>query len=495
MLTIISIDVKKNILITTSIAYANGAPHLGFAMETIEADVIARWHRSRGNNVYFLTGTDENGIKNYQTAKAEGLTTPELVNRNSAEFKRLIDVLNISIDDFIRTTEQRHVLGAQHFWKRIEQNGDLIARDFTGLYCVGCETFLTEKELTEAGECPNHLKKPEEVSEKNIFFKLSNYNDFIIDALESKQITIEPDFRKNEILSLAKEEGLKDVSFSRPKTSLPWGITVPGDEQQVMYVWCDALTNYITALGYGQDDQWKEYWQDGEVIHFIGKDILRFHAGIWPAMLKSAGLPLPKKICVHGFLTSEGHKMSKSLGNIVDPFAMVEEFDGNPDPLRYFLLAEVPFGRDADFSRKRFEEIYNAKLANGIGNLFSRVLTLAEKGGGVAVPQQPNNQELGELVAQVESDGDRLLASGELHLAVQSVFGVVEYLNGEIDRVKPWVNMKQNPESENDNIADWLWGLEQLAKKLSIFLPHTAEIMLTTLKTREKTTLFPRLPK
>jgi methionyl-tRNA synthetase len=387
---------KKNVLVTTSIAYSNGEPHVGFAMECIQADAYARWNRNRGNTVFFLTGTDDHGSKIFRTAEKQSITPQELTDKNSGRFQELIKTLNISHDDFIRTTQERHKKGAKELWKRIDAHQDFLRQDFEGLYCSGCEAFLTEKELVN-GNCPYHLKPPDRVTEENIFFRLSRYSQNVAESLESGKIRILPDFRKTEILQFAKD-GLKDVSFSRPRETLSWGVEVPGDPSQVMYVWCDALSNYITAVGFGANDEWKKYWEEGEVIHFIGKDILRFHAGIWPAMLMSADLPLPQKIAVHGFLTSEGHKMSKSLGNVVDPFIVVDSFGGDPDPLRYFLLAEVPFGRDADYSQKRFLEIYNAKLANGLGNLLSRVLTLSKKAGGVLLSAEVKNPDLKKLL-------------------------------------------------------------------------------------------------
>lgn len=481
---------KKPALITTSIAYVNGAPHVGFAMEAIEADTFARWKRLRGHEVFFLTGTDEHGIKIYRTAEEQGITARELADKNSTAFRELARLLNISHDDFIRTSEDRHIRGAQEFWQRIEKREDLDERPFTGKYCVGCETFYTEKEL-ENGCCPIHLRPPEELTEENYFFRLSRYSEEISSLLSEKKIEVLPDFRAQEILRFA-EDGLKDISFSRPAKSLPWGIPVPGKPDQTMYVWCDALTNYITAVGFGTSDEWKHYWEDGEVIHFIGKDILRFHAAIWPAMLLSAHLPLPSTICVHGFLTSEGHKMSKSLGNVVDPFAVVEEFGGNPDPLRFFLLSEVPFGRDADFSQKRFLEIYNAKLANGLGNLLSRVMTLSEKAGGVTPAEQIHSPKLSEQKNTLSEKVDAFMNRCELHSALQEIFLLVELLNLDLDEKKPWIAMKENPQSMNMEIADWLAVLLFLAEELSPFLPGTAEKMKTAIQSGEKVQLFPR---
>lgn len=481
---------SQNRLITTSIAYVNGAPHIGFAMELIEADAMARWSRARGDKTFFLTGTDEHGSKIYREAKNQNITPQEMTDRNAKPFQDLCQTLAISNDDFVRTTEARHKTGARAIWERIEQNGDLEYHEFEGLYCVGCETFYTPKELVD-GKCPNHLTEPEMLTERNVFFKLSRYSEQIAELIESNTLEIVPDFRKNEILQFAKE-GLKDISFSRPKSVLPWGIPVPNDPEQVMYVWCDALSNYLTAVGYGSNDDWQQYWQDGEVLHFIGKDILRFHAAIWPAMLLSAGLPLPKKICVHGFLTSEGHKMSKSLGNVVDPFAVVQEFGGNPDPIRFFLLSEVPFGRDADFSRKRFLELYNARLANGLGNLFARVITLANK-SGATMPETIADAELAAASKQVAQTIDTHMKACELHHAIEAIFTAVEFLNHDIDRKKPWLTIKTEPEATKQIVADWLLALQQLAREVEIFLPQTGAAMRSGLLALESAILFPRM--
>ncbi len=482
---------SKNILVTTSIAYVNGEPHVGFAMELIQADAYARWNRNRGNHVFFLTGTDEHGSKIFRTAQEQGLTAQELTDKNSQKFQNLAKILNISNDDFIRTTEKRHKKGAQQIWARINDHGDLVRKEFEGLYCVGCETFVTEKELVN-GNCAHHLKPPEVVTEENIFFRLSQYSEKISALIESGTLKIQPDFRKNEILQLAKE-GLKDVSFSRPRSTLPWGVDVPNDDTQVMYVWCDALSNYITAVGFGTNDQWKKYWEEGEVVHFIGKDILRFHAGIWPAMLLSAQLPIPTKICVHGFLTSEGHKMSKSLGNIIDPFQVVDAHGGNSDPLRFFLLSEVPFGRDADYSKKRFLEIYNAKLANGLGNLLSRVLTLSQKAGGVDCPAEAKNPQMKELLLNVSKKIDSHMQKCEFHHALSDIFEIIEFLNLDIDHKKPWISMKQDPTSANESIADWLLALVIVAQEIEPFLPETSKKMNAAITSGEPVVLFPRM--
>jgi methionyl-tRNA synthetase len=361
--------------ITTAIDYVNAKPHIGHALEKIQADVLARYHRAKGDDVWFLTGTDEHGTKNFRTAEIAGKTTQEFVDENSEYFKNLKDVCNLSWDDFIRTTDKnRHWPGVQKLWNKIYEAGDLYKKKYQGLYCVGCEAFVTEKELVD-GKCPIHKKEPEKLEQENWFFKLSKYSKEIESKIKNDELKIIPESRKNEILSFLKS-GLEDISLSRPKNYLSWGIPVPNDPDQVIYVWYDALSNYITAIEYAEEsEKFKKFWPAD--LHVIGKDILRFHAAIWPGMLLSAGLPLPKSIFVHGFITVEGEKMSKTLGNIIDPAELSQKYGS--DAVRYYLLREISTYEDGDYSKKKFEERYNADLANGIGNLVSRVATLGER--------------------------------------------------------------------------------------------------------------------
>ncbi|MBI1957204.1 MAG: methionine--tRNA ligase, partial [Candidatus Niyogibacteria bacterium] len=371
--------------ITTAIAYVNAKPHIGFALELTETDAIARYRRLRGVNVRFLTGTDEHGAKTLRAAEASKKPVREFVDANAAEFKRLGAMLNVSNDDFIRTSdEKRHFPGAQELWKRLDAAGDIYKKMYRGLYCVGHEAFVTPKDLKD-GVCVDHGKAPETIEEENYFFRLSKYRDPILKAIESGTLAIYPETRKNEVVSFLRE-GLEDVSFSRPAKDIPWGVPVPGDAAQTMYVWCDALSNYITALGFGSEDisKFKEFWPAD--LQVIGKDILRFHAVIWPGMLLSAGLPLPKALFVHGHIFSGGKKMSKTVGNVIDPNDLIGRY--NADALRYYLLREIPTFDDGDFTEERFLEAYNAALANGIGNYISRVAKMIEKdfGGSLEKP-------------------------------------------------------------------------------------------------------------
>ncbi|MDD5103733.1 MAG: methionine--tRNA ligase [Candidatus Peribacteraceae bacterium] len=399
--------------ITTAIDYPNAPPHMGHVMEKVLADVTARWFRLRGDEVRFQIGTDEHGVKIQRKAEEENITPQVLVDRNVPLFQDLYRRLQISSDDFIRTTDRRrHWPTVQALWKKLVEAGVLEKRTYTGLYCAGCERFMTKRDLVD-GKCPNHNTAPEEVSEENYFFLLSKDSAWLKKLLAAKKggYAIVPASRAQETLSLI-ESGLEDVSFSRPKSSLAWGIPVPDDPDHVMYVWCDALTNYISgidifglskgpfdsaSLRSGSFDSSKngprpqaedhergpqgrvEWWDDATVTHVIGKDIARFHALIWPAMLKHAGVRTPDRLLIHGFLTSEGQKMSKSIGNVVMPEEVLQKFNGNPDPLRFYLSHEVPVGNDGDFSWKRIEELYDGILRNKLGNLLNRLLVLLKK--------------------------------------------------------------------------------------------------------------------
>ena len=317
--------------ITTAIPYPNGKPHVGFGLEILQADVLARYHRLLGEDVWFLTGTDEHGLKVFRSAQEEGIGFQEYVDRNSAEFAKLKPVLNISYDDFIRTTDRkRHWPGAQQLWRT--DSGDIYSKEYEGLYCVGCEAFINKKDLVD-GECPEHHSKPEIVKEKNYFFKLTKYKKKIKELIESDELKIVPATRKNEILNLLKDS--EDFSVSRPVEKISWGIPVPDDPTQVQYVWFDALANYITAIGYGRDEETFRKWWPADV-HVIGKGIFRFHAIYWPAMLLAAGLPLPKSIYVHGYISIDGEKISKSLGNVISPEEAVSKY--GVDSVRYYLL-------------------------------------------------------------------------------------------------------------------------------------------------------------
>lgn len=448
--------------ITTSIAYVNAGPHVGFAMELLHAETLARYHRLRGDDVFFLTGTDEHGLKIAQVAAERGVWPQELANENSALFRELGQQLGLSNDYFVRTTEEKHVAYAQEMWKKLEAAGDLYKADYEGLYCIGCERFFQEKELLE-GNCPIHKKPVVKVKEENYFFRLSKYADAIKEKIISGELEIVPESRKNEMLSFF-EEGINDVSFSRPRESVKWGIEVPGHPDQLMYVWCDALTNYISVV-----DR-ERYWPAD--VQVIGKDIVRFHAIYWIGMLMSAGMALPKTIMVHGFITSEGEKMSKSLGNVKDPFEYIAKY--GREALRYFLLREIPTLGDGDFSQTRFEIVYNEELANTFGNLVSRVLAMNKKYFSGKVPVRGEDDSFGELVAGAWTRLEAKIKIYDLKAALEVVVELAFAANKYVEDSKPWVLAKENPERLAAVIYNLLEVIRQLALMLQIFIPDTA---------------------
>ena len=449
--------------LTTAIAYVNAPPHIGHALEFIQADMLARYHRLIGDDTFYLTGTDEHGVKIYETAKDAGLTTQELVDKNAEIFKSLEGILNLSNDGFVRTSMDKHKSACQKIWKQMADKGDIYKDVYKGNYCVGCEAYIAEKDLDENGHCPNHKKAPKILEEENYFFKLSRYSDQIKEAIESDTMKVVPESRKNEMLNIIGEDGLRDVSFSRPKDLLPWGVSVPGDDDQVMYVWCDALSNYITEIGYEDEtDLFKKFWPANAQI--IGKDILRFHAGIWIGMLMSIGIEIPKAIYVHGFVTSEGQKMSKSIGNVVDPLEYREKY--GVDALRYYLLREIPTTDDGDFSHQRFVDVYNSELANGLGNLVNRVLMMTERYLDAQVPVAADGEAIYD---DVESFVDRYKKSIDdynLKAACEVVVELVNYANKYIDDKKPWAMAKE----ADKGLSDVLYNLLELVRYIVILL-------------------------
>ena len=379
---------KEPFYITTAISYVNGSPHLGHAYEAILTDVMARFKRLDGYDVMFLTGTDEHGEKVAKTAEQNNMGAQEFADKNAAEFQDMTGLLNISNDDFIRTTEDRHHKAAQALWKKLQDNGDIYLGKYEGWYSIREEGYFTEDELTKIPDTGEYLTpngtEAKWVEEASYFFKLSEYTDKLLDYYEANPEFIQPESRRNEIISFVKG-GLNDLSISRHKDRLHWGIPVPDDEDHVMYVWLDALTNYITAIGYPDEDaeSFKKYWPAN--YHVIGKDIIRFHAVFWPAFLMSAGLELPKTIFAHGFINVQGQKMSKSIGNVLSPIGMVGTY--GLDQIRYFLMREISHGQDGNFSHEQAVTRMNADLANGIGNLAQRTLSMIYKNCDGQIPQ------------------------------------------------------------------------------------------------------------
>lgn len=460
---------KQNtrIFISTAIPYVNSAPHIGFALEIVQADVLARFYRQKGYEVFFLTGTDENSLTNVRAAIKESIPIQAFVERNAQRFWELKSVLNLSFDDFIRTTQERHIKGAQKLWLKCQK--DIYKKKYRGLYCVGCETFYTDRELIE-GLCPEHKTKLELIEEENYFFRLTRYEKEIKKIIESDKLLIIPKIRKNEVLSFINS-GLQDFCISRSKTRAKgWGIEVPNDDSQVIWVWFDALSNYINALGYGDNEEkFNRWWESGgRKIHMIGKGIIRFHAIYWPAMLLSAHLSLPDTIFVHGYITREGQKMSKTLGNIVDPVELVNKF--GTDPVRYYLLREIPAVHDGDYSQRRFKEVYKSELQNSLGNLVQRVSVLAAKN---------NIKNLAKIdlkflkqKEQAYKQLDYLLTSFRFNEAIQIILNLVEFANLYIDQEKPWAKNKKETQAILSNL---LFLIHEINEQLRVFLPDTSK--------------------
>jgi len=484
---------QNKFYITTAIDYVNGAPHIGHALEKIQADAVARHERGKGRSVFFLTGTDEHGAKIARAAAAAGKTPQEFADATSAQFKALKETLNLSWDDFIRTTDrEKHWPGAEFMWRKLEEAGDLYKKSYKGLYCVGHEAFITEKDLVD-GKCRDHLTAPETVEEENYFFRLSKYSKVIGEKIRSGELQIIPESRKNEILSLIDHPGLEDVSFSRPRKDLAWGVPVPGDKAQTMYVWCDALTNYVSAIGYGRNEDWKKWWP--AEVQVLGKDILRFHAAIWPGMLLAAGLALPRKLFVHGHLSVDGQKMSKTIGNVVDPFALVKQY--GTDAVRYYLLREIPSGEDGDFSEEKFRERYNADLANGLGNFAARVLTLGSGMGDLDGGTKPG-AEITAKIAETKAAVDAKMQQFQFHEALAAILGLVSFGDEYVNKSEPW--KIADTVKKKEIVFNLVVLLDNIAAMILPFLPETSAKITqcivwqgSTLTAKKGGALFPRL--
>jgi methionyl-tRNA synthetase len=485
--------------VTTAIPFVNASPHLGFALEIVQADVLARHRRQLGDQVRFLTGTDDNSLKNLQAAEAEGVDVQRLVDRNAAAFAALRGPLALSFDDFIRTSrDPRHRAGVERLWLASAAAGDLYRKQYEGLYCVGCEQFYAPDEL-ERGRCAEHGTRPERVAEENWFFRLSRYQDWLYELIEGGGLRIEPPARRNEVLAFIAG-GLEDFSVSRSRTrARGWGIGVPGDPDQVVYVWWDALGNYINALDYGTDGAAYDHWWIGgdRRVHLIGKGILRFHAVYWPAMLASAGVPPPTHILVHDYLTIEGQKLSKSSGNVVDPVALVGRF--GTDAVRWWLLRDVPRVGDADFTVGRLVARANEDLANGFGNLVSRVVAMvhrfrdgqtpgagrhapdaAARPGATAARLAPaGSRRLIEVCGQVPGQVAEALAQADFRRATGAVLAIVEEANRYIEDTRPWTLAGAGPGTEAAERLDAILAVlldacRVLAEQLTPFLPDAA---------------------
>lgn len=438
---------SEKYFITTAISYPNGTPHIGHGYELMATDALARFQRLDGKDVFFLTGTDEHGIKMLQTAREQGVSPRELADRNTARFQAMTEALGASNDDFIRTTEDRHKRTCQAIWERMAANGDIYKDAYAGWYSVRDEAYYDEDETNVAdddGVRYGPQGTPVEwVEEESYFFRLSAYQDKLLKLYEDQPDFIGPDSRKNEIVAFVKR-GLNDLSVSR--TTFDWGIPVPGDEKHVMYVWVDALTNYLTATGWPDEHARNHYWPAD--VHVIGKDITRFHAIYWPAFLMSAGLELPSRVFGHGFLFNKGEKMSKSIGNVVDPFDLTAHY--GLDQVRYFFLREVPFGNDGSYSHEAIVARTNADLANGLGNLAQRSLSMIAKNCDGKVPStdalNDDDRSLLAMAAPALEKARDAMAKQAVHTAIEAAFEIVDAANKYIDTQAPWVLRKTDPE-------------------------------------------------
>ena len=459
---------SKAFYVTTPIYYANAAPHMGHAYTTVIADFLARFHRLDGFDAYFLVGTDEHGEKIFQAANQAGMDPQQFCDRISQRFRDAWQVLDISHDDFIRTTEERHKAVVRRILEAVHAAGDIYYDEYEGLYCVGCERFLTDKELVE-GQCPQHLLPPERRREGNYFFRMEKYRDWLRDYIRDHPDFIRPTGYKNEVLALLGEP-IGDLSISRPKGRVPWGIELPWDAEHVAYVWVDALINYASALGFPDDARYRTYWPVAQ--HLIGKDILKPHAVFWPTVLKAAGMPLYQHLNVGGFLMAhdgDGQKMSKSLGNVVDPFEMAEKY--GPDAVRYYLLKDTVYGQDSSIGEQFLVERYNADLANDLGNLLSRVRALLERHTDGVLPtpsQQEADQEL--IAAGTALVGQVRLLVGRLRIfeALETVMQFVRQLNRYFNDEAPW-KLAKDPE-QHERLGTVLYNIAEGLRIVSVLL-------------------------
>ncbi len=448
----------SNVYITTAIPYVNGVPHIGHAMDYCLADTCARYQKLIGNNVRFQAGTDEHGNKIFLKAKDMGVPVEKYVAENAKKFQEFIHKLGVEYTDFIRTTDENHEKLCQEIWKKLE--GHIYSSKYEGWYCTGCERYVTNKECEENdGICPDHQKPYERLEEENYYLRISDFKDEIREKIESDELLILPEFRKREILKLLEDS--PDVSISRPKSQLTWGVPVPDDDTQVMYVWIDALANYITVLGYPEKDI-SDWWP--ATAEFVGKDILRFHAIIWPAMLLGLGLPVPKTLVSHGMVLADGQKMSKSIGNVVDPLEVLDRH--GLDAMRYFFLRHIDTFADSDFTWEKFEDAYNNELANDLGNLVQRLATLASKNDVKAKKQEVN----------LPKEYRALMDNFEFAKAFDFVWEKVQGINRRIDDEKPWALAKAGETEKLEKcMQELITDLVSVSHMLRPFIPGTAK--------------------
>lgn len=461
----------KKFYVTTAIDYVNASPHIGHAYEKIAADIVARYHRSTGKEVFFLTGVDEHGSKVEKSAQEAGKNPKEFCDEMSSKFKEAWAELNLSFDHFIRTTDGHHEKAVQAIFKKLLDQGDIYKGTYEGLYCEGCEDFVRERDLDEEGNCPNHKKPPKKLEEHNYFFKLTNYKDKIQDWIANNPECIRPEGRKKEILNQLNDPELGDFSVTRARKSLTWGVPVPGDDEQVIYVWIDALSNYITGIGYNEDEkQFKKFWPAD--VHLIGKDINKFHSIYWPSMLIALGIEPPKQVFAHGFITVNGQKLSKSLGNVIDPNALVAEYGA--DAVRFYLLAATPFDNDGDFSTDDFIKQVNAQLANNLGNLLNRTLTLVVKNCDGQTPDQSPDKTLFDQAISVEKEVSEHMEKLEFAKSIDAIFGLVDQTNKYMNDQKPWSLFKEDKQKEGEVVL--LTCMEILRRTALSIYPFTPKL-------------------
>lgn len=469
----------KKFYLTTAIPYVNGLPHIGHSLEYFQADTVRKYYQLKGYETLLLSGADENALKNVQAAEKEGLPVQQFLDRNSKIWHDTYEFLGVHLDVFQRGSDQkRHWPGVQKLWKLCQESGDIYQKEYEGFYCVGCESFKTEDELIN-GLCSNHQKKPDFVKEENYFFKLSKYQNQLIKLIDSNELKITPDNKKQEALAFIKS-GLEDFSVSRSKERAKgMGVPVPDDPNQKIYVWFDALNIYQTGVGFGTDEKNYQKWWPAD-LHIIGKDINRFHSVYWPAILLSAGLPLPKQILIHGFVNLKGEKISKSVGNVISPQDVVKEF--GLEPLRYYMLSQIPIDADGDFTLERFKEVYNAALANGLGNLVARVAKLCEQ----------NNISCSNDSNQWNKEVEQFLQEFKFNEALGFIWQQIAQVDKKINEEKPW---ELQGEKLKKVLEDYVKSIQQIAFNLQPFLPQTAEKILKQFsgKIKSDKSLFPRI--
>lgn len=497
---------SKKFFITTPIYYVNSVPHIGHAYTTIALDILARYKRQQGVEVHFLTGTDEHGANIEKSAAAKGVSPKEWTDQISAQYRQMWKDLNISYDDFIRTTDSKHEKVVQAVFEKLLKQGDIYKGSYSGKYCLSCEQYYDESEMLEGGLCPVHKRPLTEIQEETYFFKLSKYQEPLLKFYEQHPGFLSPKYRANEILSFVKS-GLHDLSVTR--TKVKWGVPVVSDPAHTIYVWFDALINYISAVGGGtvlcEDkteheahlkkigaEKFEDFWPAD--LHLVGKEIFRFHTVIWPAMLMALGLPLPIKEFAHGWWTVEGEKMSKTLGNVINPVELAQKY--GVDPVRAFLFREVPFGQDGDFSIISFKNRYNSDLANNIGNLLSRTLNMAAKNIGELPPVAAAGSEIDKQVQAIEKAIDGYYNELAFDKVLESIYGFAGDLNKLVNDKKPWELAKTDKEAASAVLLELVCGLRYIAKWLEPFMPTVSAEMQRRLaagKIEKYPPLFPRL--